>query len=137
MIERVSKSILFATVLSKLYGCVSPSTTHSQMMTAPFDVPETAGTTEYLPNQELEVVLSYADHWPEGVDYVAPQSEPIVSGFECAEIALAWPEPGPWRLVGVSPVYYTPILDIYTDRTDLSAKSGPAYYHFRFTHDAK
>lgn len=39
---------------------------------------------------------------------------------------------GEWRLVGISEDnHYTPILDIYNDRTGNRVNNGTVYYHFK------
>ena len=55
-------------------------------------------------------------------------------GFACG---LVYPEPvapGQWVLIGVSEnPNYTPILDIYSDRTGNSSTNSTVYYHFKLT----
>jgi hypothetical protein len=53
-------------------------------------------------------------------------------GFLCGFPEPNSPQPGPWRLSGISPVYYTPIMDIYADRTKSGTSGTTVYYRFRY-----
>ena len=79
------------------------------------------------------VSFPHVDRWSAVFEYRAKErATGHWHGFHCGLLQPGSPQPGPWRLSGISPVYYTPIMDIYADRTKSGASGTTVYYRFRY-----
>lgn len=141
MIGRSEQAVLLVTTLVTLSGCVGfPGASHErEPALGALNVPESTVVRNPAPYQAVKVRLPHAIWGTEMLDVVPPAPEPalVLGGFECAVVVPTSPTAGYWRLAGVSTLYYTPIQDIYSYRANFAARDGSAYYHFRFSDDAR
>ena len=79
------------------------------------------------------VSLPRVDRWSAVFEYRANELAAMHwHDFHCGFLEPMSPQPGPWRLSGISPVYYTPIMDIYANRTKSGTSGTTVYYRFRY-----
>lgn len=95
------------------------------------EVGQTAAFSPAIPFQAKPGLASFdLSYWDKRT---SPRDWPELNMGTCSMIFLE-PEvaQGEWRLVGVSEdARYTPILDIYNDRTGNRGSNGTVYYHFK------
>jgi len=73
--------------------------------------------------------LSY---WEMQTSYPGHDFDLYQGGFACG-LVYSEPEPvalGQWNLVGISETRYTPLLDIYSDRTGQRTRNDATYYYY-------
>jgi hypothetical protein len=73
--------------------------------------------------------------WNERTSYPDENLDWFSDGVMCGGVKPEPIAPGQWKLVGIIVnLSYTPILDIYSDRTGLPTKNDSTfYYHFRLS----
>ncbi len=118
----------FAPIVST--SCVTPQSSVPQPELVTYtaiDWLDTPVTEAISPNPDLS-------YWDNRTSLPNREIDLYLEGFACG---LVYPEPvapGQWVFIGISEnPNYTPILDIYSDRTGNSSTNSTVYYHFKLT----
>ena len=124
--------LLVAASLATLSCVVGPSSPLSTPL-LPQPMIETDTTIQSDKSLVTKPILVRVDlsYWHQKTSLPAEELEMYLGEWACGFVYREAVPPGQWVLAGVTKDHgYTPILDIYGDRTGNSTKNDTVYYHF-------
>ena len=125
--------LLVAASLATLSCAVEPSSPLSTPL-LPQPMIEADTTIQSDKSLVIKPILARVDlsYWHQKTSLPAEELEMYLGEWACGFVYREAVPSGQWVLVGVTKDHgYTPILDIYGDRTGNSTKNDTVYYHFQ------